>query len=49
VQAREQPARPAPRRPVVVTPPVKSSGSRWILPLVLAVGLAALIIYLLTR
>jgi pSer/pThr/pTyr-binding forkhead associated (FHA) protein len=50
VQAREQAPRSAPRRPpVVVTPPARSSGARWLVPLVLAVGLAALIIYLLTR
>jgi hypothetical protein len=50
IQAREQPPRPAPRRPpVVVTPPAKSSGSRWLVPLVIAVGLAALIIFLLSR
>jgi pSer/pThr/pTyr-binding forkhead associated (FHA) protein len=50
VQVREPAPRPAPRRPpVVVTPPAKSSGARWMVPLVLAGGLAALIIYLLTR
>jgi pSer/pThr/pTyr-binding forkhead associated (FHA) protein len=50
IQAREPAPRPAPRRPpVVVTPPARSSGGRWLVPLVLAVGLAALIIYLLTR
>ena len=46
---REQPPRPAPRRPVVVTPPARSSSARWLVPLVLAVGLGALIIFLLTR
>lgn len=50
VQVREQPPRPAPRRPpVVVTPPAKSSSARWLVPLVIAAGLAALIIFLLSR
>jgi pSer/pThr/pTyr-binding forkhead associated (FHA) protein len=49
-QVREQPPRPAPRRPpVVVTPPARSSSARWLVPLVIAVALAALIIFLLSR
>lgn len=48
--AREQPPRPAPRRPpVVVTPPARRSSARWLVPLVIAAGLAALIIFLLSR
>lgn len=47
---REPAARPAPRRPpVVVTPPARSSSGRWLVPLIIAGGLALLIIYLLTR
>jgi pSer/pThr/pTyr-binding forkhead associated (FHA) protein len=47
---REPAPRPAPRRPpVVVTPPAKSSSARWLVPLVIAAGLAALIIFLLSR
>jgi pSer/pThr/pTyr-binding forkhead associated (FHA) protein len=46
---REQAPRPVPRRPVVVTPPARSSSARWFVPVVLAVGLAVLIIFLLTR
>jgi cell division septation protein DedD len=49
VQAREPAPRPVPRRPVVVTPPARSSSARWLVPLVIAVGLGALIIFLLTR
>jgi pSer/pThr/pTyr-binding forkhead associated (FHA) protein len=49
-QAKEQAPRPAPRRPpVVVTPPARRSGSRWLIPLVIAAALAALIYYLLQR
>jgi hypothetical protein len=48
--AREQPARPAPRRPpVVVTPPARRSSSKWLIPLGIAVALALLIIFLLQR
>ncbi len=47
---REAPARPAPRRPpVVVTPPARATGSKWLFPLVLAAALAALILFLLQR
>jgi pSer/pThr/pTyr-binding forkhead associated (FHA) protein len=47
---REQPPRPVSRRPpVVVTPPAKSSRTKWALPLLLAVALAALIFFLLQR
>ena len=49
VQAREPSPRPVPRRPVVVTPPARSSSARWLVPLVIAAGLAVLIIFLLTR
>ena len=49
VQSREPAPRPARRPPVVVTPPAKSSSARWLVPLILAGGLAALIIFLLTR
>jgi pSer/pThr/pTyr-binding forkhead associated (FHA) protein len=50
VQSREPSARPAPRRPpVVVTPPARSSSARWLVPLIIAGGLVALITYLLTR
>jgi pSer/pThr/pTyr-binding forkhead associated (FHA) protein len=48
--AREQPPRPAPRRPpVVVTPPARTSSTRWLVPLGIAVALALLIIFLLQR
>jgi pSer/pThr/pTyr-binding forkhead associated (FHA) protein len=50
VQSREPSARPAPRRPpVVVTPPARRSSARWLVPLIIAGGLVALITYLLTR
>ena len=50
VPVREQAPRPAPRRPpVVVTPPAKSSSARWLVPVIIAAGLGALIIFLLTR
>lgn len=50
VQSREPSPRPAPRRPpVVVTPPARNSSARWLVPLIIAGGLAALIIFLLTR
>ncbi|MEO8200320.1 MAG: FHA domain-containing protein [Gemmatimonadota bacterium] len=46
---REHAPRPAPRRPPVVVTPPRSSTSKWLMPVLIAVVLGAVILYLLKR